>query len=714
MYQLEIKNCNNINNAKINIEKGALNIKFAINGTGKSTIAKAIMNQYGDLSFLKTFGKSELPTITSDVELKNVVLFDDDFVNNVVFNGSNVIDNAFEVFIKSEKYDEQREIINKLLYELKQELTENENLKQLNNQLLILTSKINYKKEKNTIDARGMYSSIKSDKNIYNIPNELNKFSVFLTDNDKNITWADWKNKGKLFEKNNICPYCAENFKDNHEQENNAFASFYTKANVSNLSEFSHVINNSKDYISKECFENIENCIKHDIPSADKDLIFTKFMCEVTYLKEKLNDINSFDSYKIEKQDTSKLAEILKDLIINYDNLDYFNNENTKQIIDNINSKIGNMLNKIIDLQKEIGKINSFILSTIDRYKKEINSFLKLAGFNYEFDIIKDGNEINTITVLKYISNNEEKIQVDNIKKHLSWGEKNAFALVLFMYYALSKNPDLIILDDPISSFDGNKKYAIINRLFASKGDYTESFYNKTVLMLTHDFEPIIDFGINHKPNKQANICYLKNNNGIISEQKIEVKYDVLSTIKFYYREAINENNNIISRICFLREYLEHVNSNNINEDCSYNILSSIIHGRELSKKIDNDTYELLTLDEINKGEVVISKYINGFDSAKIITDEINNDKILQMYNSEVNNYKKVQLFRIYLEISNNRNKIKEQDNILLKFIDEIYHIENDYIFSLDLIKFDVMPSFIMINIDKFMNNEISQNKKSV
>lgn len=131
MYQLEIKNCNNINNAKINIEKGTLNIKFAINGTGKSTIAKAIMNQYSDLSFLKTFGKSELPTITSDVELKNVVLFDDDFVNNVVFNGSNVIDNAFEVFIKSEKYDEQREIINKLLYELKQELTENENLKQL-------------------------------------------------------------------------------------------------------------------------------------------------------------------------------------------------------------------------------------------------------------------------------------------------------------------------------------------------------------------------------------------------------------------------------------------------------------------------------------------------------------------------------------------------------------------------------------------------------
>lgn len=709
MCQVEIKNCNNINNAIINIEEGTLNIKFAINGTGKSTIAKAIINQNGDLSFLKTFGKTEQPTIISDISLKNVVLFDSDFINNVVFNGSNVINNAFEVFIKNEKYDEQRDIINNLLYELRQQITGNEDVKKLDNQLSILTSKINYKKEKNTIDSRGMYSSIKSDKNIYNIPTELSKFSIFLTDKDKNITWSDWKNKGKSFEKNNICPYCAEVFNDNHEQENNAFTSFYTKANVSNLSEFSQVINNSKEYISEECFTNIENCIKHDIPSADKDLIFTKFMCEVTYLKEKINDINSFDSYKIEKQDMSRLSEILKDLRINYSNLDYFNNENTKQIIDSINNIIDNMLEKITDLQKEIGKINSFISSTIDKYKKEMNSFLKLAGFNYEFDIIKEGNETNTITVLKYISNENEKIQVDNIEKHLSWGEKNAFALVLFMYYALSKNPDLIILDDPISSFDGNKKYAIINRLFSNKGDYAESFHNKTVLMLTHDFEPIIDFGINHKPNKQTNICYLKNTNGTISEQKIEVKDDVLSTIKFYYKEAINESNNIISRICFLRKYLEHVCSDDINDDCAYNILSSIIHGTELRKKIDNDTYKLLTPEEIKKGETTIKEYIHGFHSAKIVAEDITSDNILQMYNGEINNYIKVQLFRVYLEISNNRNKIKEQDNVLLKFIDEIYHIENDYIFSLDLIKFDIIPSFIMSNIDKFMNDEISK-----
>ena len=40
---IEIKNCNNIDSAAISIVKNKLNIKFAPNGTGKSTIAKIIL-----------------------------------------------------------------------------------------------------------------------------------------------------------------------------------------------------------------------------------------------------------------------------------------------------------------------------------------------------------------------------------------------------------------------------------------------------------------------------------------------------------------------------------------------------------------------------------------------------------------------------------------------------------------------------------------------
>lgn len=684
-----------------------MNIKFAINGTGKSTIAKALLKKDEDLSLLKPFGKEEIPYVECNPNIDNVELFDSDFVNKVVFNGSNVIENAFEVFIKSDKYDEQRNNINILLHELKQKIIGNEELNKLNEQLIKLSSKINYKKEKNTIDSRGMYSSIKTDKNIFNIPKELNKYSLFLSDKEKNILWSEWKNKGKTYDYGEICPYCAEKFSGDHEKENEAFNSYYSKANVSNLTEFSNIIDNTKTYLNTDNFKKIEKCIKENIPNTDKDLIFTKFMSEATYLKEKIYNITTFDSYKVEKSDISNLSNILLDLKISTNDLEYFNNENLIKSIDIINSSITEMLGKISDLQKEIGKMNSLVISKMSCCKKEINSFLKLAGFNYEFDIVKDGDEKNSITVLKYVNSDNEKIQVSDIEKHLSWGEKNAFALVLFMYYALSKNPNLIILDDPISSFDGNKKYAIINRLFCNKGDYEDSFYNKTVLMLTHDFEPIIDFGINHKPTKETNMWYLKNNNGIIQEQKINVSSDVLSTIKFYYNESINEDNNIISRICFLRKYLEHISTKKNSEENAYNILSSIIHGDNLRKKIDDEQYEDLSVDEIKNGEEWIKQFIKTFDSNKILRDNINNKYILDSYKTETNNYIKIQLFRVYLESSGNRNKLKERNSIVLKYIDEIYHIENDYIFSLDLIKFDIIPDFIINSIDEFMSSEI-------
>jgi hypothetical protein len=43
-----IKNCNNIVNGEISLKENLLNIKYAINGTGKSSISKSIL-YYGHL-----------------------------------------------------------------------------------------------------------------------------------------------------------------------------------------------------------------------------------------------------------------------------------------------------------------------------------------------------------------------------------------------------------------------------------------------------------------------------------------------------------------------------------------------------------------------------------------------------------------------------------------------------------------------------------------
>lgn len=68
--KVEIKNCNNIEEGNIEIKDNSLNIKYAINGTGKTTIAKAIKNKIlnEDLNTLKPFKYQNNKEIVPKVE----------------------------------------------------------------------------------------------------------------------------------------------------------------------------------------------------------------------------------------------------------------------------------------------------------------------------------------------------------------------------------------------------------------------------------------------------------------------------------------------------------------------------------------------------------------------------------------------------------------------------------------------------------------------
>ena len=93
---LVIKNCNCINQADISIEPNCLNIKYAMNGTGKSTISKAILLKSQDEDALKEklrpYGKDEesdeQPEV-SDIPYTKVKVFNDSYVSTKVLAKEN-------------------------------------------------------------------------------------------------------------------------------------------------------------------------------------------------------------------------------------------------------------------------------------------------------------------------------------------------------------------------------------------------------------------------------------------------------------------------------------------------------------------------------------------------------------------------------------------------------------------------------------------------
>ncbi|QUY17341.1 hypothetical protein GWP40_02255 [Treponema vincentii] len=94
--QINIKHCNNINEASIEIAENRLNIKYALNGTGKSTIAKAISLAIkgATLDILRPFKYKDNQNITPSIsgidKLSKVLIFNEEYVNTILFSENRI------------------------------------------------------------------------------------------------------------------------------------------------------------------------------------------------------------------------------------------------------------------------------------------------------------------------------------------------------------------------------------------------------------------------------------------------------------------------------------------------------------------------------------------------------------------------------------------------------------------------------------------------
>ncbi len=309
---------------------------------------------------------------------------------------------------------------------------------------------------------------------------------------------------------------------------------------------------------------------------------------------------------------------------------------------------------------------------------------MKYAGYNYQVDIVEDVNSPYKL-ILKH--NDVMSSDIENPKTHLSYGEKNAFALVLFMFKTIKTNPDLVILDDPISSFDKNKKYAIVNMLFKRK----KSLKGKTVLMLTHDFDPIVDMKL-HLPQEYESInsSFLENDNGILRE--LEIKKEDIQTFNEVLQENIESHKVNLTKLIYLRRYYEIMQS----QGEEYQLLSNLFHLRSIPIYQDRiNGNRDMTEDEIDLATINISNkcgfQFNYFEMYSKLSEK---DELIKLYVQARSNYEKLQFYRlIYKDNSDN--------DVIRKFVNETYHFENDYLYQLNPSKYQVIPNYIITECDK-------------
>lgn len=691
MIEININNCNNIEQAKLKVFKDKLNIKYATSGNSKSMLATCIENNSNKtkLASPKKSGKKVEPGVTTSEPINNVLLFNDSYVNKMAFIESEVIPNSFEVYVKSDDYENKLLELNDQLKELKTKIMLDNDIKKMINTFSNVLNKLKLNTN-GSIKANPFLKSILEREKVFSVPEGLDRFKSFLASNDHNIDWIDWKTKGSNFDGIDGCPFCARKLGKSYEKEKKIFTETFKKTSVKNLKEMLSFIKELSEFIIPNQYDVLEECIK---ASEDEDRIkhtLEKFLGELSYLQRKMDKVIHFNACDVKSENINNLEHVLQDLKISKSDLSVFASVKTLKIIKKVNEKLESLNILASELKQKNGTLVGLLkepAETVEAIARDINEFLTHARINYEF-IIYQESKSSIKAILKYKAKKGDRPEIVEMKKYLSKGDKNAFALILFMHNAISQGFDLIILDDPVASFDSNKKFAIINRLF--KNSQKRSFYKKTVILLTHDFEPVIDFTFNSSSTENHfNTSFLKNINGTLVEVEI-TKSDIQSAVLLFKRNAKDKSIGIVNRIVFLRKYIEHTIAD-LQNNLVYGLLSSLVlaQAEPVNKK-----GTLYTKEEIAIATDSIRRWIPNFDYDVIFKTFFSKEKIKQLYSLETIPYLKVQLFKVFVELEGVREKLK--DNSILKYVDKTFHIESDYLFYLDILKYNTVPMHIL------------------
>lgn len=722
--EITIKNCNNIDEGAIEIEPGCLNIKYANNGTGKSTIAKAIrafatqdVDEQKLLTPYHLIGKRSGPKPnvsfsknTNDIDIHNVEIFDDRYVNQFLFKKDILINDAFSIFVKTPEYDENMKKISTQLQQITQDIQNNETLNNIISLLEDFSKKCGTGKEKIAKGSK-IEKSLSTGNSLAEIAPQFRAYESFLQDRSdyRNAKWVGWISEGQDYlADNHSCPFCLSKDQKNNISTTADISKHFDKKSLEELTSVLNTFDEIAEYLNDE-YKELLNKLATEAKGLDDSAFeqLSNIRKNVFQIHQKFTELRSINASSINNIDS--LLSDISNRKISLDGTPFGSKMN--QIVEEVNTSFDKVYNQAKAIKNDIEKQTKIIESTINTNKESINGFLRTAGYNYKVDIKHENGTANIYLLPSELSN-----PIDNAKDHLSYGERNAFAMVLFMFSAVKKNPDLIILDDPISSFDGNKKFALLNMMFLSSnpdsiGQEDQTKYallkDKTVLLMTHDFTTILD--IVHTlhmcfQNTQAHM--LSSKKGIIDgEEKriIEEKKITHSDFRSFRAIAVsiikNKENSIVTRVIYLRRLLDFFGEK---KEPPYHLLSSLMHGRE-KPTFETENNREMSNSEIQNASLEIKEdknfpaNIEDFDYFKILNIIQDDEQLKTIYKSS-NDYEKVHIFCMYMR----KHKDSVHD-VLQKYASEFAHIENDSIYQLDPTKFSLIPQYIIEACDKIM-----------
>jgi energy-coupling factor transporter ATP-binding protein EcfA2 len=686
-YAITITNCNSIAEAQITLRRESLNIKYGPNGIGKSTIARALVLSAGDDDALQDLvpfkyrqgDGGEAPVVVGADEIKRVLVFDEHYVAQFVFQPDEVVKNSFEIFINTPDYQAGIDELEGIFEDLKNLFVESEALDEVISSFTELRNAFTVTRSGGIAKTSKGFKALNMGGKLATIPKPLLGYEQFLRSDDPG-GWLSWQSKGKSYlELSDNCPFCSVTGVDKktavHVSEE------YESAAVKNMNALRLVIDKLARFFIPERLEQLRKITTSlEELSPEQDQFLAGLRGQIETLLDKFTALKGLSFVSL--RDEPDVDKALQDLKIDLDLLDALNSEATQGVVKTMNAELDQVAERINDIKRRVGIQKARVAKSIERNQGEINEFLRSAGYKYAVRIESSGAAYRMI-----LEHQDAPGHLEAAASHLSFGERNAFALVLFMHQVRRDKPDLVILDDPVSSFDKTKKFAILHKLFHGR----QSLRGFTTLLLTHDIEPAIDI-VRTATSGQFQaaapaVHFLQSREGQVEEKPIK-RADIMTFSQVCDENIGSSADPVIKCIYLRRRYEVHGE-----RGTEYDMLSSLLHLRDVpSSKGEKGMLIPLGEEEREQAIAEIQRIIPDFDYDGLLAQLKDHEILKSKFENTDVGYEKVQIFRIASALGDD---VTAGDAAFKKFVNESYHIENEYVMQLNPREFDAVPEHV-------------------
>jgi len=258
------------------------------------------------------------------------------------------------------------------------------------------------------------------------------------------------------------------------------------------------VLSENKEVLDQDVTKKLKN-LNHEIDCKLEDSSFKVFVGEV----KKLHPI--FEELKTQEFSVHKLQSLeneLKQLELSQ----YRYGEDGKALAEKYQKAAKDVETKKVEIDNLRKEINAATKSAIEKNQKEINTILKdvlKADFTIEklnsksnltrsdshfveYEFVIDGNSIPLSN--KRSQSDEEPLDKPYFGNTLSDSDRRLLAMAFFISSLRTEDnlkDKIIVLDDPFSSFDSNRKDYLARAIIDIQNEKKE--YPEQIIVLTHD-----------------------------------------------------------------------------------------------------------------------------------------------------------------------------------------------------------------------------------